>query len=154
MLLLFFLYFFWAICMFTSSVSEQEKAASGGCVQVGISHVPLWWAWVWGCPVFSTLWATCNHLIIRVSWASSGTRGRTGGLLPLSPGGSSSRAVLTPNLNFWHYVMQAVLCVNCPGDKCLSHAKLMSTALTQLLIFSFSYLLTNKGIAQCIDNSK
>ena len=51
------------------------------------------------------------------------------------------------------YVMQAVLCVNCLGDKCLSHAKLISTALTQLLISRFSYLLTNKGIAQCIDNS-
>ena len=46
--------------------------------------------------------------------------------------------------------MSPVLCnagcvyVNCIGDKCLSHAKLMSTALTQLLIFRFSYLLTNK----------
>ena len=48
--------------------------------------------------------------------------------------------------------MQAVLCVNYLGDKCLSHAKLMSTALTQLLIFRFSYLLTNKGTAQHIDN--
>ena len=51
------------------------------------------------------------------------------------------------------YVMQAVVCVSCLGDKCLSHAELMSTALTQLLIFRFSCLLTNKGIAQCIDNS-
>ena len=51
------------------------------------------------------------------------------------------------------YVMQAVLCVNCLGDKCLSHATLMNTALIQLLIFRFSYLVTNKGIAQCIDNS-
>ena len=31
-----------------------------------------------------------------------------------------------------------------PRDKCLLHAKLMSTTLTQLLIFGFSYLLTNK----------
>ena len=45
------------------------------------------------------------------------------------------------------YVMQAVLCINCLGDKCLLHAKLMSTALIQLLVFRFSYLLTNKGIA-------
>ena len=51
------------------------------------------------------------------------------------------------------YVMQAVLSFSCLGDKCLSHAKLMSTALTQLLIFRFPCLLTNKGIAQCIDNS-
>ena len=43
--------------------------------------------------------------------------------------------------------MQAVLWVNCLGDKCLSYAKVMSTALTQLLIFSFSYLLTNKRVA-------
>ena len=51
------------------------------------------------------------------------------------------------------YVMQAVVSVSCPGDKCLPHARLMSTALTQLLIFRFSCLLTNKGIVQCIDNS-
>ena len=51
------------------------------------------------------------------------------------------------------YVMQAVVSVSCLEDKCLSHAKLMSTALTQLLIFRFSYLLTNKGLVQCIDNS-
>ena len=49
--------------------------------------------------------------------------------------------------------MQAVVSVSCLGDKSLSHAKLMSTALTQLLVFSFSCLLTNKGIAPCIDNS-
>ena len=51
------------------------------------------------------------------------------------------------------YVMQAVVCANCLGDKCLLHAKLISTSLTQLLIFRFSYLLTNKGIAQHTDNS-
>ena len=51
------------------------------------------------------------------------------------------------------YVMQAVVSVSCLGDKSLLHAKLMSTALTQLLISRFSCLLTNKGIAQCIDNS-
>ena len=51
------------------------------------------------------------------------------------------------------YVMQAVVSVSCLRDKSLFHAKLMSTALTQLLIFRFSCLLTNKGIAQCIDNS-
>ena len=51
------------------------------------------------------------------------------------------------------YVMQAVVSVSCPGDKCLLHAKLMSTALTQLPIFRSSCLLTNKGIVQCIDNS-
>ena len=51
------------------------------------------------------------------------------------------------------YVMQAALSVNCLGDKSLSHAKLMNTALTQLLIFRFSCLLTNKGIVQYIDNS-
>ena len=51
------------------------------------------------------------------------------------------------------YVMQTVLCFNFLGDKCLSHAKLMSTALTQLLIFRFSCLLTNKGKVQQIDNS-
>ena len=51
------------------------------------------------------------------------------------------------------YAMQAVVSVSCLGDKCLLHAKLKSTALTQLLIFRFSCLLTNKGIAQCIDNS-
>ena len=51
------------------------------------------------------------------------------------------------------YVMQAVSCFNCLGDKCLSHAKLMSTALTQLLIFKFSCLLTYKGIVQCSNNS-
>ena len=49
--------------------------------------------------------------------------------------------------------MQAVVSVICLGDKSLSHAKLMSTALTQLLVFMFSCLLTNKGIAQCNDNS-
>ena len=41
--------------------------------------------------------------------------------------------------------MQAAVCVNCLGDKCLSLAKLMSTALTQLLVFRFSYILTHKG---------
>ena len=46
--------------------------------------------------------------------------------------------------------MQAVVCFNCLGDKCLSHAKQMSTALTQLLIFRFSYLLTNKGSAHVL----
>ena len=51
------------------------------------------------------------------------------------------------------YVMQAVVSVSCLGNRSLSHAKLMSTALTQLLIFRFSCLLTNKGIVQCIDNS-
>ena len=51
------------------------------------------------------------------------------------------------------YVMKAVVSVNCLQNKCLLHAKLMSTALTQLPIFRFSFLLTNKGIAQCIDNS-
>ena len=51
------------------------------------------------------------------------------------------------------YVMQAVVSVSCLGDKCLSNGKLMSTAHTQLLIFRFSCLLTNKGKAQCIDNS-
>ena len=51
------------------------------------------------------------------------------------------------------YVMQAVVSVNCLGDKSLLHAKLISTALTQLLIFRLSCLLTNKGIVQCIDNS-
>ena len=50
------------------------------------------------------------------------------------------------NTPFYCYVMQAALCVNCLGDKCLLHAKLMSTALTQLLIFSFPYLLTNKRV--------
>ena len=44
--------------------------------------------------------------------------------------------------------MQAVLIfLNCLGDKHLSHAKLMSTALTQLLVFRFSYLLTKRGSA-------
>ena len=33
------------------------------------------------------------------------------------------------------YVMLAVVSVRCLGDKSLSHAKLMNTALTQLLIF-------------------
>ena len=51
------------------------------------------------------------------------------------------------------YVMLAVVSGSCLGDKCLLHAKLMSTTLTQLLIFRFSCLLTNRGIAQCIDNS-
>ena len=51
------------------------------------------------------------------------------------------------------YVMQAVISISCLGDKNLLHAKLMSTALTQLLIFRFSCLLTNKRIVQCIDNS-
>ena len=41
--------------------------------------------------------------------------------------------------------MQAALCFNFIEDKCLSYAKLKNTALTQLLIFRFSYLLTNKG---------
>ena len=45
------------------------------------------------------------------------------------------------------YVMLAVLCFNYLGDKCLSCAIWMSTALTELLIFRFSCLLTNKGIA-------
>ena len=45
------------------------------------------------------------------------------------------------------YVMQAVLYFNCLGDKCLLHAKRMSTALTQLLAFRLSYLLADKGIA-------
>ena len=49
--------------------------------------------------------------------------------------------------------MQAVVSVSCLGDKHLLYAKLMNTALTQLLIFRFSCLLTNKGIAQCIDDS-
>ena len=40
----------------------------------------------------------------------------------------------------------AVVSVSCLGVKCLLHDKLMSTALTQLLIFRFSHLLTNKGI--------
>ena len=52
----------------------------------------------------------------------------------------------------WCYVMQPMVSVSCLGDKSLLHAKLMSTALTQLLIFRFSCLLTNKGIVQCIDN--
>ena len=43
------------------------------------------------------------------------------------------------------YVMQAVVCFSYLGDKCLLHAKQMRTALTQLLIFRFSYLITNKG---------
>ena len=47
--------------------------------------------------------------------------------------------------NTYCYVMQAVVCVNCLGDKCLLHAKQMGTALTQLLVFRFSYLLMNKG---------
>ena len=51
------------------------------------------------------------------------------------------------------YVMQAVVSVSCLGDKSSSHAKWMSIALTQLLIFRLSCLLTNKGIVQCIDNS-
>ena len=51
------------------------------------------------------------------------------------------------------YVMQAVVSVSCLGDKSLLHAKGMSTVLTQLLVFRFSCLLTNKGIVQCIDNS-
>ena len=38
------------------------------------------------------------------------------------------------------YVRQAVICFNCLEDKCLSHAIGMSTALTQLLIVRFSYL--------------
>ena len=42
------------------------------------------------------------------------------------------------------YLIQAAVCVNCLGDKYLSLSNLMSTALTQLLIFRFSYLLTNK----------
>ena len=58
-----------------------------------------------------------------------------------------------PLVLVWCYVMQAVVSVRCLGDKCLSHANPMSTALTQLLIFRFSCLLTNKGIAQYIDNS-
>ena len=48
---------------------------------------------------------------------------------------------------------KAVVCINCLGDKCLLHGILMSAALTQLLIFRFSCLLTNKGIVQCSNNS-
>ena len=61
--------------------------------------------------------------------------------------------IIDPHNYILCYVMQAVVSASCLGDKCLSHAKLMSTALTQLCIFRFSCLLTNKGIAQCIDNS-
>ena len=50
------------------------------------------------------------------------------------------------------YVMQAVVSVSFLGDKSLLHAKLMNTALTQLLVFRFSCLLTNKGIAQYTNN--
>ena len=42
------------------------------------------------------------------------------------------------------YVMQAEVYFNCLGNKCLLHAKPMSTVLTQVLIFRFPCLLTNK----------
>ena len=47
--------------------------------------------------------------------------------------------------------MQAVVSVSCLGDKSLLHANEHCTYTTAL--FRFSCLLTNKGIAQCIDNS-
>ena len=64
----------------------------------------------------------------------------------------SDREILEKYINLC-YVMQTVVSVSCLGDKCLSHAKLMSTTLTKLLIFRFSCLLTNKGIVQCTNNS-
>ena len=52
------------------------------------------------------------------------------------------------DITIYVYVMQAAVCVSCLGDKCLLHGNLMSTALTQLLIFRFSYLLTHVVITQ------
>ena len=66
------------------------EAVSRGCVQVRICHVSPRQTWVWGCLVSGTLWAACDHLIIRLSWASNETQGRAGGLLSLSPWASSS----------------------------------------------------------------
>ena len=48
------------------------------------------------------------------------------------------------NCNYSRYIMQAEVYFNCLGNKCLSYAKPMRTALTQLLVFRFPCLLTNK----------
>ena len=47
-----------------------RKAISRSSIQVGVHQVSLWWIWVWGCLVSSALGASCDYLVIRVSYPS------------------------------------------------------------------------------------
>ena len=85
-----------------------------GCMQIGVSHILLWWVGVqWGL-ISSAPWASCSCSIIRIS-DGPGWTGRGASRFPpslLSTGSSlqyqfghvfvtTCRAVLTPNLYLW-----------------------------------------------------
>ena len=89
------------------------EAASGGCVQVVVTHIPPWWAWVWRCLISGTLWMSCSCCIIRISEGDGGTgRGLEDSCLRCSELGPVSginsgvvitpcRAVFTSSLHLW-----------------------------------------------------
>ena len=67
------------------------EAVSRGCVQVRVSHVSPWQAWVWRCLISSTLWPACGCPIVRIGEGPGGTRRGArarGFLLLLSRAGS------------------------------------------------------------------
>ena len=80
---------------------QAREAVSRDCVQVRVSHVSPWWAWVQRCLVSGTLWAACSSLIIRLARA----------LMELE--GSWRNPIFVTQSWFWFLVLSWA-CSHCP----------------------------------------